>query len=142
MFAALFGRSNPRLAALEAVRRLHLDQMHGAVGHDLGKVLAAERLAWSRVLSAFRIDPNQGIDANLGQIDDLIATSRALAHRFDFLGLIIPTLMQNSAFLPAEREVLARHLAERGLVQQARRHGVEKPVAAHRPAYGAAPRLA
>lgn len=126
LFAALFGKSDRRVSALKMMRKLHLQQLNGLGSGDVGKVLANERRIWNRVLTAFSIEPMLGAEANLDRIDDLLSFCQGQSGRFDYIGLVVPTLMQNSGFVPADREVLARHLADRGMIKAQRRAQVTR----------------
>lgn len=110
MFSGLFARPNPRLAALEAARKLHVAQINGYAGDTAEAVIAAERHAWTRILTAFQIDSTRGAEANLARIGVLMETCRGLADRFDFAGLVVPTLIHNSGFAPEDIEMLEQHL--------------------------------
>ena len=111
MFTWLFARPNPRLAALEAARKLHVAQINGYAGDTAAAVMAAERLVWQRILGAFQIDPARGLQANMTRICDLLETCRSLDDRFDYSGLIVPTLIHQSGFTPDEARALDAHLA-------------------------------
>lgn len=132
MFAALLGKSNPRVSSLKAMRKVYLAQLGGGLGHDLGDVLAAERKVWGRVLHAFGIDAGRGLDGNSDAIDALIECCREQSGRFDYLGLVIPALVQNSGFLQDEREMLARHLTTLGLDDSSRLPASGRGAGSHR----------
>lgn len=112
MFAGLFARPNPRLAALEAARKLYVAQINGYAGDTAEAVIAAERHVWGRILAAFQIDPARGVQANLTRIGDLLDTCNGMADRFDFAGLVVPTLVHNSGFAPEDAPLLAEFLAQ------------------------------
>ncbi len=110
MFSGLFARPNPRLAALEAARKLYVAQINGYAGDTAEAVIAAERHVWNRILTAFQIDPARGVEANMARISVLMDTCRDMADRFDFAGLVVPTLIHNSGFAAEDIDMLEHHL--------------------------------
>ena len=111
MFSGLFARPNPRFAALEAARKLHVAQINGYAGDTAEAIIAAECHVWSRILTAFQIDPARGAEANLARIGVLMETCRSMANRFDYAGLVVPTLIHNSGFADEDIAVLQQHLS-------------------------------
>ncbi|MBL4928551.1 hypothetical protein [Fuscibacter oryzae] len=110
MFSGLFARPNPRLAALEAARKLYVAQVNGYAGDTAEAVIAAELHVWNRILTAFQIDPSRGVEANLARIGVLMENCRGMADRFDFAGLVVPTLIHNSGFAAEDIGMLQQHL--------------------------------
>jgi hypothetical protein len=110
MFSGLFARPNPRLAALEAARKLYVAQINGYAGDTAEAVIAAERHVWNRILTAFQIDPARGVEANLVRIGVLMDTCRGMSDRFDYAGLVVPTLIHNSGFAAEDIGMLEQHL--------------------------------
>lgn len=136
MFSGLFARPNPRVAALEAARKLHIAQINGYAGDNTATILSAERQVWQGVLSAFQIDPARGLQANMARLADLLDTCRKLSDRFDFSGLVVPTLLHNSGFSADEADALQDFLAASGVPGKAARRApvvadqAARPVAA------------
>lgn len=110
MFSGLFARPNPRLAALEAARKLYVAQINGYAGDTPKAVIAAERQVWQRILAAFQIDPARGLQVNMTRISELLDTCSSLDDRFDFSGLIVPTLIHQSGFSPEDAGALEQYL--------------------------------
>jgi hypothetical protein len=111
MFSGLFARPNPRVAALDAMRKMYVAQVNGYAGDSTEAIIAAERHVWGKVMSAFQIDATRGAKANLGRINDLIETCHSMSRRFDFAGVVVPTLIHNSGFDALDQAVLSRHLS-------------------------------
>lgn len=136
MFAAIFKRRDPQLSALEAVRRMVVNQIHGSAGADLARIRDQETRIWSRLMNSFDIRPEQGLLANRPQIEALAAACRAHAARFDYFGVIASTLPYNAGFPAEEREAMIQYVA--GLASQPAHRG-RLPAEAMRPGYRSQP---